>query len=429
MVDAAGGPEEKIDLEKVGQAVASFAGDTASSFIPQVVRQGAQFIDGYYRDTRGSTQAETAKNSIISAIPGASQDLPRKYDGLGQVQERSGFLGTFVDPTYTKEYHPNEVTRFLEEVSGQSGDMGVYPDRQAPMSVTIDGETVSLDGTQRETYQKTYGEKVNEYYRGLMDNDAFRKLTPELQAEALKKAKGYAGDFAKASVSGYTDTPKGTSGEITGKIVTDTILGSMNGIFSGFDEDISKGKSTGDLAKAMEDTYRQLMNIPESQREKAVEIQGGTVANYYDARKNGVSSEDFAAALGAIGSAEKTGSVDKKTGEASRTNSDIYGAIAGAGLDDKTADAIMRAYMPDYDPENGSTEKTEVKYDFIRALGLSLEEYAEVYRANGTSRKKAGKIEAFRELGYDARMADLLYKIFAGNQDVADKMLEWYESR
>lgn len=417
------------DPADIGQELARYGGDVAGSFIPQFVRQGAQLADGYYRDTRGSTQAETAKNSIISAIPGASQDLPRKYDGLGQVQERPGFLGTFVDPTYTKEYHPNEVTRFLEEISGQTGDMGIYPGRQAPMSLTIDGETVSLDGTQRETYQKTYGEKVNEYYRGLMDNDAFRKLTPELQAEALKKAKGYAGDFAKASVSGYTDTPKGTSGEITGKIVTDTILGSMNGIFSGFDEDISKGKSTGDLAKAMEDTYRQLMNIPESQREKAVEIQGGTVANYYDARKNGVSSEDFAAALGAIGSAEKTGSIDKKTGEARRTNSDIYGAIAGAGLDDKTADAIMRAYMPDYDPENGSTEKTEVKYDFIRALGLSPEEYAQVYRANGTSSKKAGKIEAFRELGYDARMADLLYKIFAGNQDVADKMLEWYESR
>lgn len=214
-------------------ALASYAGDVASSFIPQVVRQAAQYSDGYYRDTRGATPVETAMNRLKAAIPGFSQDLPIKYNALGEPQERGGFSSIFLDPTNTMEYQPNEVTTYLEDLRTKlPDDVGFIPDRQSPMSITVNGIERVLDGTQRETYQKTYGEKVSEYYSALIKNQDFESLTPELQAEALKKAEQYATSFAKAAVSEYKEVPEEATEELTKNIVRDTVLNSITDIFT-----------------------------------------------------------------------------------------------------------------------------------------------------------------------------------------------------
>ena len=148
--------QEVADAETDGEradAVAGYVGDAVPSFIPQIVRQTAQATDGYYRDTRGNNSVEYAVNNVLAGIPGLSQTLPKKYNGLGEPQKRGGIPETFVDPTATKTYNQNEVTAYLDDLKEKTGDVSIYPDRQAPMSIRVDGETVELDGTARETYQ------------------------------------------------------------------------------------------------------------------------------------------------------------------------------------------------------------------------------------------------------------------------------------
>lgn len=91
-----------------------------------------------------------------------------------------------------------------------------------------------------------------------------------------------------------------------------------------------------------------------------------------------------------------------------------YEAIAESKYTDAEKDLIMKAYMPDYDPTDKSPDKTELKYDTVRDLGYSPEEYAEIYAAYLDADKKAQKIAAIQKLGYSYSQAQMLYSIFCG---------------
>ena len=91
-----------------------------------------------------------------------------------------------------------------------------------------------------------------------------------------------------------------------------------------------------------------------------------------------------------------------------------YEAIADSKYTDAEKDLIMKAYMPDYDPTDKSPDKTELKYDAVRDLGYSPEEYVDIYRAYSDASKKAEKIAAIQKLGYSYSQAQMLYSIFDG---------------
>ena len=409
---------------------ASYAGDVASSFIPQVVRQAAQYTDGYYRDTRGENAVQSAINSLKAAIPGLSQTLPVKYNGLGEAQKRGDFSSIFLDPTNTMEYQPNEVTSYLENLREQlPEDVGFIPDRQAPMSIAVNGIERALDGTQRETYQKTYGEKVNEYYSSLMQNQDFSQLTPELQAEALKKAEQYATSFAKSSVSEYKEVPKESTAELTKNIVRDTVLNSITNIFSDLNVAEEYGYDQQEHEAALDAAYQQFQALSETAQADAREEATGNTSRYLEVRENGVSQDAYLAASREVENVQGTGKVNKDTGKANVRDIDKREAVANTyGLTESQIDTIMHAYMSDYDPEAESKEYTEVKYDYIRqVLGLTAAEYAETYRAHLDNSKKADKIAEMMEMGFSRETATKLYKIYQGDAKTKQEMLDWYE--
>ena len=433
------GPEQILEtIQEVAEAEtlqdkinvgASYAGDVASSFIPQVVRQAAQYTDGYYRDTRGATPVESAINSLKAAIPGLSQTLPMKYNGLGEPQKRGDFSSIFLDPTNTMEYQPNEVTTYLENLREQlPDDVGFIPDRQAPMSISVNGIERALDGTQRETYQKTYGEKVNEYYSSLIQNQDFSQLTPELQAEALEKAEQYATSFAKSAVSEYKEVPKESTAELTKNIVRDTVLNSITNIFTDLNVAEEYGYDQKEHEQALDAAYQQFQALSAGAQADAREEATGNTSRYLEVRDNGVSQDAYLAASREVENVQGTGKVNKDTGKANVRDIDKREAVANTyGLTESQIDTIMRAYMPDYDPEAESKEYTEVKYDYIRqVLGLTPAEYAETYRAHLDNSKKADKIAAMMEMGFSRETATKLYKIYQGDATTKQQMLDWY---
>ena len=519
--------EEKLD------AVAAYGGKVAGSWIPQWMRQAAQYTDGYYRDTRGHSAAETAWNQIKAGIPGASESLPKKYSGLGEVQERPGFVGTFIDPTNTHTYHPNEVTDELARISDRNGGAySIYPDAQAPMTIKDGEETITLTGEQRETYQQEYGSLVNEYYKGIMDsaeyqnmtdeerieafekaekkateeakatitgnrvevseevaagleelrknnpsdysylpdkavptsisvdgedirltteqrktyqekysekvndyygalmeNEGFQGLSEDRKKEALQKAKEYAADHAKAAVSDFSDVQKGFGRDVAVRIVNDVALKSITDIFGDIDTNTKKGSSNADNIKALDAAYDQVSELPDMQRDKVLGDAESDAAIYFDARESGVGTWDFIQARDAVNSAPGSGSVDKDTGKPKQTNADKYGAIAGLErMTDETIDSLMKAWMPDYDPDNGKTDRAELKYDYARKeLRLSPSQYAEAYRVNSQYSKKADKVAAFEKMGFDKNTALQLYKLYGGSdKKFNQKLVELY---
>ena len=421
MVSDFGDALEAKDPTAAFGAVAKYAGETASSFIPQIVKQGAKAADGYYRDTRGQTAAEYAKNAFLTNVPGGAQDLPKKISGLGEEQKRGGVYANLFDTTNTQIYQPNAITESLgalSEATGGEYDKEIYPERQAPMKVkNAAGEAVELDGTQRETYQREYGGKVSEYYTALMNNPDYQKLTDDLKAEALKTVKGYAADYARAAVTDYKEVKTGTAEEIGKEAVMDVITKQMASGINDMQKVWDYGYDEKPAKETLENAYDTYSKMTDSQKAAYRENVSGDTARYLEAREAGVSTTAYLKVLDAVKHAGGTG------------NSAKYRAITSASISDSAMDKLMKAYMPDYDPENPKSDKTELKYDYARKeLGMTPAQYAQAYEIY-TSKSddlhyKKQKMAKWTEL-YGADMAKKLWKLYGGKLDVVD----WWEDQ
>ena len=253
-------------------------------------------------------------------------------------------------------------------------------------------------------------------------------MTPELQAEALEKAEQYATSFAKSAVSEYKEVPKESTAELTKNIVRDTVLNSITNIFTDLNVAEEYGYDQKEHEQALDAAYQQFQALSAGAQADAREEATGNTSRYLEVRDNGVSQDAYLAASREVENVQGTGKVNKDTGEANVRDIDKREAVANTyGLTESQIDTIMRAYMPDYDPEAESKEYTEVKYDYIRqVLGLTPAEYAETYRAHLDNSKKADKIAAMMEMGFSRETATKLYKIYQGDATTKQQMLDWY---
>lgn len=441
-------------------AFAGYAGDTASSFIPQYLRQAAQVADGYYRDTRGDTSAEYAMNNILAAIPGLSQTLPKKISGLGEEQQRGGFMETFADPTYTKQYRKNEVTGYLEDLKDKTGDSSFFPDRQAPMDIRVDGETVALDGGARETYQKTYGNLVNDYYRALIDSNVFERFAPEQKAAALNKAKSYAVEHAKSEVSGYTtDKPK-IAAEVRDEILNGVVKTEFSNAFTSMD------------TSALDKAYGLYQSLPFSQRENFKRDNSGRVGYYITAKEKGVSDKMFTSLYGTykkldgdevmtdqqkaqewsrtLAKAYEDGKITKAAHDAMKEEMAIwqnfpvdtvkFDAMTESGLSSDVADRIIKGLADlqgtgSVDEDTGeATVTNRDKWGYIAALdGLSDKEkdqimllYMPDYNPEAEKPNKTElKYAYLRSKGYSAEQFTQTYSVTQEFTKKADMIAAW----
>jgi hypothetical protein len=175
----------------------------------------------------------------------------------------------------------------------------------------------------------------------------------------------------------------------------------------------------------MENMFRSYQNAPAKMKKQVYAEATGTAKKYIEVRDKGISHANAIKAIKAVETVKGTGSVNKETGKKTVRDIDRRQAIARAGLDEKTTDILMKAYMADYDPNDESPETTEFKYQYAREeLGLSAKEYAETYRAYLDNSKKAQKIAAIRAMGYDYKTANALYKLYYGR--MKDDLIEMY---
>lgn len=460
-VDLISGVVEADDASGIMDELAGYAGDTAGSFIPQFVRQTAQLTDGYYRDTRGETSAEYAINNIIAGLPFLSQTLPKKYSGLGEAQARGGFFNTFVDPTKTQTYRKNDVTNYLEELSGSlDGDTSFIPDRQAPMSIHVNGETVNLDGEARETYQKTYGELVSNYYTGLMGSEAFRNLSDEQKANALNRAKTYATEHARAAVSDYTtDSPKDAK-TVENSIMQDLVRSEFSKAFDTMEPE------------ALGQAYSIYESLGNAQKQEFKNGTGGRIGYYITARENGVSGETFASLYGVyknlddnsgmagkdkaqewartLGNAYESGQITKAAHDALKDKmvfrqtfsieTEKFDAMTESGLSSDVADRIIKGLADlqgtgSVDKDTGeATVTNRDKWGYIAALdGLSDKEkdrlmllYMPDYDPEAEKPNKTElKYAYLRGKGYSAEQFTQTYGVTKAFTRKADMIAAW----
>lgn len=401
------------NADDVKNAAYEYAGSAASSFIPQFVRQAAQTKDGYYRDTRGEDSAEYAKNSFLNALPGASESLPKKVNGFGEEQKRGGFVSNFLDPTNTQKLKLNEVSDDLAELSQSPDVSNIYPERQAPLTVkNAVGEEVRLTGEQRETYQKEYGEKASGYYKGLMGSKYFKALPDELKGDALQKAKEYAADSARASVTDYKATERGNTRTVVDEIVGEVVKTKAASTMTSLETAWKKGMDTSAAEKELSALYGTYGEQSETIQKAIMDAAEGNTKKYLEGRQSGLSSQKTLSALKSVQSvpAKNRGKIGYQLQAVSGTK----------GLSEKDMDIAMKLYMPDYDPSENEPNVTEVVYDYLRKeKGYSAEDYASFkyaynlaasdYGDKNGKVKKDEYISAMLDMGYDQATAKEIF--------------------
>jgi hypothetical protein len=186
---------------KMLDAAQKYAANQLSSVIPNALRGIAQGLDGTERNAYSSDNVwQQAVDNAKASIPGLRETLPAKTDVWGNPVKNEGgvrnFLNRNVNPGNITTYKTDAVSSEIEKISDATGN-SLYPDRTAPRSVKVDGESVSLTFEQRSIYQKAYGDAFSAAVTALMNDKNYKSMPDSMKAEILKQAKDVAAESAK----------------------------------------------------------------------------------------------------------------------------------------------------------------------------------------------------------------------------------------
>ena len=219
---------EDSDLGVVSELGITIATSMFTSIEPSLVRQLAQGIDPYYRDTYGGSgpiydaiggdtgkALQQAANEIAVNIPGLRQMIPTKLSSFGEERTYSdstatNLMNALLNPGKYAKYNQSEAERALRMLYSNTGDASVYPDRNAPSSIQFGDERVRLTPDQKRQYLTTAGQLYKSMMGELMSSDAYSGdgVTNQQRVELLKELKSYAAYKAKQEV--YAATHDGT---------------------------------------------------------------------------------------------------------------------------------------------------------------------------------------------------------------------------
>ena len=186
---------------KMLDAAQKYAANQLSSVIPNALRGVAQGLDDTERNAYSSDNVwQQAVDNAKASIPGLRETLPAKTDVWGNPVKNEGgvrnFLNRNVNPGNITTYKTDAVSSEIEKISDATGN-SLYPDRTAPRSVKVDGESVSLTFEQRSIYQKAYGDAYSAAVTALMNDKNYKSMPDSMKAEILKQAKDVAAESAK----------------------------------------------------------------------------------------------------------------------------------------------------------------------------------------------------------------------------------------
>lgn len=497
------------DPDAVMDAFGELVGNVGTRAIPSWLRQTAQYIDPYYRDTSGKNALEKAGKQFMASIPGVSKMLPMKYDALGNPQLRYqegdkvlGFFNTFISPGKVTGATADEESYMIADYLGQLSETldskTMYPDYQAPKSFSLDGEKFEMNAQQRQEYQRVYGEAVAQMYGQYASSEAFRNLPAETQADILGRAKTLADDMAKEYItreyfgkeypdgvgSGEIDDLKGTVDGLVRKSVGSDMTGGVSDYLDGKTEKgmdaigttiaIYDSMSSSEKAKVRDEVGGRTENMllaydagmePEQflelyEKYKAIDETEGLNATQrtnewrtflaYEREAGRITEEQkkilrdnmlyFTHIPGSSQKFDLMGESGMSTesreavletidllqpleGEDEVSAFQKYEAIAGMDLTEAEIDAAMLAYMPDYNPDAENPNRTELKYEDIRGMGFTPEQYVilyDIYRdekdigGKGTKNRTIDELQKF--YGITEEEAKDIYAILSGDK-------------
>lgn len=401
--------------------------------VPTILRQADQASQKYAQTTYANSADPNIRELQRTAanLPFVGRAFKTdKVDAWGEKVDNGSAavraFNAFVNPGTLKKVQESPLEQEITRLNGTQ-ESNVSPD-SVPRVVSYtdeDGEYIEdlrLTDDQYEKWATTQGQTARRIQDDLVKNSDYQNLSDKQKAEALNLAKEYAKEQGKrAALAGYPETGEswmvGIDGKEAAAIVDKVNAGTLQNAIAGLSEAMKNDWNTGNREKTLEEGYTAYEKMDAQTKARVAESVSGDTARYLEAREAGVSTTAYLKVLDAVKHADGTG------------NSATYRAITSVAVSDSAMDKLMKAYMPDYDPENPKSDKTELKYDYARKeLGMTPAEYAKAYEIYTSKsdelHSKKQKMAMWTEL-YGADVAKQLWKLYGGKLDVVD----WWEDQ
>jgi len=175
--------------------------------VPTALGQIARSTDQYERSTT-STETDpmakaidSAKNQIISKIPGLRETLPVSTDVWGNARETQDYVSNAVLPWTSKEISKDPVNKVLTDLYDATGESGVLPDNYIDKSLTIDKEKYKLTNEEYARLKQQYGKTAHDILSDLTKSKEYEQMSDEQKVKAVKEAYSYAKSTLKVTYS------------------------------------------------------------------------------------------------------------------------------------------------------------------------------------------------------------------------------------
>lgn len=198
-------------------------GNALSQFVPSILRQVANGVDPYVRDTNDKDLLMRAiKKGIWTNIPYLRESLPAKVDAAGEFVESKGLLNSLFNPAYmTKDVNDPVLDEMLRIVDATNDSTFLPTDNLYGSRFELPGSARPLTDAEKEAYKvrkgalmmdggRTVDKEGNEVVipglRTLIASDMYSKMTDAEKANAINGQVDAANDGATQEYIDITGT-------------------------------------------------------------------------------------------------------------------------------------------------------------------------------------------------------------------------------
>lgn len=413
----------------INSAVSYLTQGLTNTLLGQIERSTEENRQTTYVD-KNSNVPEWLQRQLGKAsqkIPGWDYQQGEYLNAWGQTEKNEGGLTyNLLSPGYISTERSDPITKELNRLREATGE-NVFPqtvDKSVNFTDT-DGAThtgYNLSQKELETMQKVEGQTSYRLMFEVISNSDYAGLTDKQKAEVISDIYSYAREQglrealpnrfsdAEAWIDDIQGDPEnGLIRRATLRVIHEAIENTVNSI----ENDWSVSPAAKQNLDALYDSFDGLSK--EAQKQILDDAVSDT-AKYLEIRSHGINTEQYLDVVTDI----KDQPLQK--GYSQIRDAQTYHAIAeNDSLSNVQKDYVMKAYMPDYDPNAKTVDRTELKYDYMIEEGYSRAEFATAYDIYSHEKAVGGEGTADRtrermckELDIKMTEAKMLYKLFGG---------------
>ena len=381
------------------QIIDSIMDGGATQLVPGLAGDIAKIIDGTVRSTyTGGNAFDDTAAKVKAVTPFLSKSLPESVNVKGETNTRGNLaertFNTLINPFNVTRGKRNEVDEEIYRLYDSTGSKTFFPS-VSPYKVEYDNKEYSMDGNDRETFQKIQGQKYYELAKPLLDSEMYKSLTDEQKANVLNSVRDFALDAAKR------DFVDGKSGQYSSSWDDENQLKSLSEFLTA-KQALSDGKNgRSDNFDAIDQVLKNFGHL-EDDTQTALKASGLNVNNLLYAQTKGIKSKSWYDAKEAVDKAKGTlGSTDNAKAIA------VYNSMKG-NSDEEILDAIRTQVTPAAGGKQSAVVRRAEAYMTIAKddadLGSWLNLVAELNDADkNSSVSKDDVYTAWANMGLSAR--------------------------